>query len=194
MEKLTKICGKCKIEKPINEFGKCSRDGFQSRCKECKKADNLENKHKIFEYNQAYMAKNKEKLAKSKSEYYQKNKERLSEYKKEYRKNNMHIIKAYCQSEKGKARDKNSNHRRRVKIKNSDVTNKQLLELEKNAKVCYWCNTTLKNKKVHIDHYQPLSKDGQHTLSNLVVSCSKCNLSKNAKDPIEFANSIGKLL
>ena len=69
MEKITKICGKCKIEKPINEFGKCSRDGFQSRCKECKEAYNLENKHKIFEYNQAYMAKNKEKLAKSRSEY-----------------------------------------------------------------------------------------------------------------------------
>ena len=40
----------------------------------------------------------------------------------------------------------------------------------------------------------PLSKGGEHTLTNLVVSCPTCNLQKNAKDPIEFANKLGRLL
>ena len=68
------------------------------------------------------------------------------------------------------------------------------MELQNNAKICYWCNVSLKNTKVHIDHYTPLSKGGEHTISNLVVSCSKCNLEKHSKDPLEFAITKGKLL
>lgn len=33
----TKICGKCKQGKPLNEFYINRRDGYQSYCKECKK-------------------------------------------------------------------------------------------------------------------------------------------------------------
>ena len=62
------------------------------------------------------------------------------------------------------------------------------------TKLCPQCNTNLKNKKIHLDHYIPLSKGGEHTLSNLVISCPHCNLSKNAKDPYIFANSIGRLI
>lgn len=58
---------------------------------------------------------------------------------------------------------------------------------------CYWCGELLKNKKVHIDHYVPLSKGGRHIIENLVVSCPKCNLSKGAKDPYHYANIKGKL-
>lgn len=33
----TKICTKCKLEKPISQFNKCrsKKDGLQSECKEC---------------------------------------------------------------------------------------------------------------------------------------------------------------
>lgn len=33
----TKVCGKCKQEKPISEFYKHKRDGYQSQCKTCRK-------------------------------------------------------------------------------------------------------------------------------------------------------------
>jgi 5-methylcytosine-specific restriction endonuclease McrA len=63
---------------------------------------------------------------------------------------------------------------------------------------CYWCNKKLdkKNigKNIHLDHYVPLAKGGLNTIENIVISCSKCNMSKHSKDPIVFANSIGKLL
>ena len=81
-----------------------------------------------------------------------------------------------------------------MKTKQGDVTSNQLLKLQQNAKVCYWCGINLKGKATHIDHYIPISKGGEHTLSNLVASCDKCNLIKHAKDPFVFANSIGKLL
>ena len=35
----TKICGKCKQEKPVSEFYKSARDGYRSRCIPCHKED-----------------------------------------------------------------------------------------------------------------------------------------------------------
>lgn len=34
-----KVCSKCREEKPLEDFHKSSRNGFQSQCKECKKRD-----------------------------------------------------------------------------------------------------------------------------------------------------------
>lgn len=115
--------------------------------------------------------------------YRDKNKEKISKQSKLYKKTDIAIIS-----------NKNYKHSRRSRIKKGDVTNKQLLELQQSAKTCYWCNKSLKNTQKHIDHYVPFKKGGLHTLSNLVVSCSSCNLSKQAIDPIVFANSVGKLL
>ena len=36
---LTKICGRCKIEKPVSEFYKSTRDGYRSRCMPCHAED-----------------------------------------------------------------------------------------------------------------------------------------------------------
>ena len=74
------------------------------------------------------------------------------------------------------------------------IDNDDLLELVKSAKgYCYWCGKR-HQKDYHIDHYIPLSKGGSNTIENLVVACKSCNLKKHAKEPIAFANSIGKLL
>lgn len=59
-------------------------------------------------------------------------------------------------------------------------------------KVCHWCNQKCADE-YHIDHYEPLSKGGEHRVSNLVIACPTCNLRKNAKDPYEFAASVGRL-
>lgn len=115
--------------------------------------------------------------------YQNKNKEAISKQKKVYRQTDIY-----------KASLKNTQHKRRTQTNQGDITSNQILELQQNAKVCYWCNTSLKNKVIHIDHYIPLSKGGEHTLSNLVVSCPSCNMSKGAKDPQQFANKIGRLL
>ncbi len=63
-----------------------------------------------------------------------------------------------------------------------------------NRTVCYWCDKVVKNKSFHIDHYTPISKGGRNDTGNIVITCPTCNLRKNKKDPIKFANSIGKLL
>lgn len=156
------------------------------------------NKKVILSKNREYRTKNIELLRENCKTYETDNKESLSEYRRDYYIKNKEKISTYGKTYKaslnGKMSQKNSIHKRRTKEKQGDVTTSQFLELQQNAKVCYWCNCSLKKAKVHIDHYVPLSKGGKHTLDNLVVSCQKCNNQKHSIDPLEFANSIGKLL
>jgi len=231
----TKICGKCGIDKHIDQFYFRKDIGsYRKECKECHNNKNKENaknnkeyiaeynriyqqknnkyileykrlyreknKESIKEYNIEYINNNKEYIAKYKKEYQQINKDKLSNKNKIYRqtergKNNIQEqMKKYSRTPKGKAVKKNDSHKRRALKNKGDVTSNQIMELQQSTKLCYWCHEPLKNLKPHIDHYVALSKGGEHTLSNLVVSCSKCNLQKSSKDPITFANSIGRLL
>jgi 5-methylcytosine-specific restriction endonuclease McrA len=52
----------------------------------------------------------------------------------------------------------------------------------------------LTKKNRHIDHIQPVARAGTNDRSNLQLLCQPCNSSKGARDPIVFAQSIGRLL
>ena len=190
----------------------CSKEYYKNNKKEhrerCKKYRE-NNKEKVFMIDKAYREKNKEKNIKYKRQYYLKNKEKINKKNNEnyfenrdnarlYRKVNAKKIKIemkkYRKTEKGKASKHNSDSKRRSSEKKGDVTTNQLLKLQQNSTHCYWCNTPLKDKVSHVDHYIPLSKGGEHTISNLVMACAKCNLSKGAKMPEEFAMQVGRLL
>jgi len=195
-----KKCTKCKETKPFNCFNKQKdgKYGYRPTCKKCFRNYIESNKEKISHQQKIYRQINKITISLKEKEYRQLNQESILNNRKRYYEENKEIILAnrgeYKKTQKGKVVNKNSCHKRRTAAINGNVTSKQLLELQENAKVCYWCNTLLKNKTVHIDHYIPVSKGGEHTISNLVVSCQTCNLSKGAKDPVEFANKMGKLL
>lgn len=83
--------------------------------------------------------------------------------------------------------------KRRAKIKRAggsftgeDITAQR--QRQKNC--CYWCQCSLKAGH-HIDHIWPLSKGGSNGPENICLACPTCNLTKNAKTPMEFA---GRLL
>lgn len=245
MEKTTKTCTKCKIEKEFYLFiqDKTKKDGCRNVCKECNREYILKSHDRLIEYNKVHRIKNKEKIkisqkkyydhnkdkkweyekkrrehedvkikikenskkfynteqAKQKrKEYYELNREKILERQKEHRLNNSDDFKSiqrkYRQSVKGIIAEKNKYHNRRTNYVNGDVTNLQLKNLYENTKNCYWCGKKLVHNNIHLDHYIPISKGGIHTISNLVLACSSCNLSKSDKDPVQFANSIGKLL
>lgn len=52
---------------------------------------------------------------------------------------------------------------------------------------CQWCKRKVKRTGVavdgqaHLDHVIPLSRGGDHTMGNVVLSCRKCNCKKSAK-------------
>jgi 5-methylcytosine-specific restriction endonuclease McrA len=211
----TKRCPVCKTIKNKTEFHKSKNrhDGVASTCKSCSKTKRrlryIKNKDRELElskkyyqenkeYYQEWRDSNKETIKVANKEYNSINKDKISEQKKKYYEENKERIskkkKIYSQSHSGKAVMRNGAYKRRLKKKNSSISSEDIKNLIKNATKCYWCGKKLTKDNTHIDHYVPLSKGGLHELENLVVSCNKCNLTKSAKDPIEFANSVGKLL
>lgn len=209
---MKKICSKCKIEKSIECFSKDKTrpDGHRYVCIDCNKLINKETKQARAIKAKIYNLKNKEILSETKKKYREKNKEQIKEKGMEYYEKNKEQIALkrhlryinnkektkkyydeYRKTEKGKMIDINRKHIKRAAIKKGDSYSK-IMEIVKRTKNCYWCGVKL--KKIHIDHYIPLSKGGEHTVSNLVISCPRCNMSKGNKDPQLFANKIGRLL
>lgn len=59
---------------------------------------------------------------------------------------------------------------------------------------CAYCKASLTKVKKHVDHIQPLARGGSNGRENIQFLCAPCNQTKSAKDPIEYAQSIGLLL
>ena len=57
----------------------------------------------------------------------------------------------------------------------------------------YGCGINL-GKKFHRDHKVSLSKGGSNDAGNIELLCPSCNLKKNDKDPIDWANENGRLI
>lgn len=77
-----------------------------------------------------------------------------------------------------------------IKLDNSTKRN-SLLEFKnelfgKDDKICFYCGKTISFKNCHIDHFIPWVFVKDDKIWNLVISCNKCNLSKNDKIPSMF--------
>jgi 5-methylcytosine-specific restriction endonuclease McrA len=59
---------------------------------------------------------------------------------------------------------------------------------------CAYCRSDLRKAKRHVDHVQPLARGGSNHRANLQYLCAPCNLAKGARDPVEFAQELGRLL
>jgi len=88
---------------------------------------------------------------------------------------------------------KAQNRRALKKYNGGSITLNDVKIIKEKYNHCYWCNKKLKDNEKILDHYDPLFKGGAHSIENIVISCHKCNASKGAKDPIEFANKKGLL-
>lgn len=199
-----KECTICNIIKIKKEFSR-NRDKLISHCKSCEKVrykkwyDNG-GYEKVKAYQETYRVNNHKKvkiwneisisrrtkekkieILKNAKKWREKNKDKMSMLKKNWRKLNP-------------LKDFEYNHKRRDRIGNKNISATEIKKLLDSSNMkCYWCDVSVKNK-YHLDHYIPLSKGGENKIENIVISCPGCNLSKGAKDPIEFAQKNGKLL
>lgn len=113
-------------------------------------------------------------------------KEKLADYQRLYR-----------FTESGKAARANAEHKRRAQKKNchAPATTQQVKNLLSISKRCAYCGVKFCAKNpATLEHIIPLSKGGSHSRDNLAAACQKCNTSKSAKDPIEYARTHGLLL
>lgn len=141
--------------------------------------DSPEYKAKI----RSYTATNKMRKREYDREYRRKNSEHLNSIKAVWRAENSQLMRSVRLSYKA---------RRRQQEEGGD-SSAAICAWEKGSpKICHWCGCKCADR-YHLDHYQPLAKGGVHACSNLVIACPTCNLRKNAKDPFEFANQMGRL-
>lgn len=171
-----KICSFCKTQKPFSEFAKnkSTKDGYQGRCKCCNKLDR-KSADVTKAYNKAYYLANKARIQAATINYYYSNKQNMAQRKKEYAANNQEKVRAWSKTAKVKRRTSE----RQVKITSLELrqwTSEQI-------KVCVYCGQSCQTD-YHIDHIDPLSAGGTHTLNNLTIACKTCNLSKATKSLI----------
>lgn len=70
----------------------------------------------------------------------------------------------------------------------ADILLQRKAQTDKKGRLrCWWCGGIITNDDYHLDHRQPLARGGSNGADNIVISCPTCNLSKNAKTPLEFA-------
>jgi 5-methylcytosine-specific restriction endonuclease McrA len=190
-----KQCSKCKETKSFDQFYRSKKDksGVSSYCKECSikisKEYNTNNRDKIRKYKKEYNTNNRDKINKRKKEYYNNNKDRDKDKRSKY-------MKEYQKTERGKLVFKLINQNRRYRKKYNTnpgdrLTTAQINYLTEIYKQCAYCNTELSSENTHIDHIHPLSKDGSHSIDNVVLACKDCNLQKNAKTLDQWLNETG---
>ena len=153
----------------------------------------LKNKNYDAERHRAYRAKNGERVRRQQRESYARRKAKIqlqralgvgpfSEeyrrkarvYAKQWRANNPELCLIY--GKKAKAR-------RRGSVRSDGLINSVIHQWKKTSRFkCFYCGSVFSARLLHIDHVQPVSKQGGHTVSNICKACPDCNRSKGAKD------------
>lgn len=204
---LTKICSKCKAEKPINDFyrKKSGIDGLEASCKLCtiarqkkyyqdhksirlswQKRYNQEHKERRHVYAKQYWQKNRERLSACNKQYNEDHKEELRRYRQS---NKVRIAlqnRQYCKTEAGKNAHKKKNHKRRALQAGVRVESFSPIEVfERDGYRCQLCGCKTQpgysiyhSKRPELDHIIPLSLGGEHSKRNTQCLCRHCNATK----------------
>lgn len=128
-------------------------------------------------------------------EYYLENTDRILKRSKEYARDNALRLKIASRAwvkrnpEKRTAIARQYRARRRAQEEGGISTGTLANWTAAQPKVCFYCGDTCPDD-FHVDHFVPLSKGGPHVLTNLRIACAPCNLSKSARDPMEWMDMI----
>lgn len=142
-------------------------------------ADQVRESHRL------YLLNNPDKRAATIKKYAESHKEKIREYRI---KNKDHIAKKCLEHQRKhpemvKAR-KAKYRARKYAAEIRDFTHQQWVELQERFNHrCAYCGKRCKGK-LDQEHITPLSKGGNHTLSNIVPACSSCNSKKHTGPPI----------
>lgn len=163
------------------------------------------------EQNRRWYEKNKEKVIEKAKQWHKDNPEKVREIHKKY-------AAAHVEEERIRSRNKRRTRREQERIYRRAYRQKHLIEhrayeakrraTKRNAGgsytkqdidnlyklqkgKCWWDTRHSLENGYHIDHRIPLAKGGTNDISNIVLTCPRCNLSKGDKLPDEFT---GRLL
>ena len=211
---ITKICSKCKVEKPLSEFHKqkLGKYGVNNQCKHCigeyyekNKERLIEKQHKYYENNRekcletchAYRMNNKKRTFKNNRDYYKANKEQILSQCKGYRNATSETRKAwfkeYAKTEKRKATRYKANQKYKALKRNATIQDFSPIEvLKRDGYICQLCRKKTRpdwnqyhSLHPEVDHIIPLSKGGDLIKDNVQALCVSCNSIKGNR-PMEY--------
>lgn len=179
----TKVCNKGNQcydpegpQLPIEKFSKraASADGHTYTCKVCEKMQAKASYWRRKEAGQLVLTPEQEAIRKQfYKDYYRTNKDKRKEYDKKYQ-----------QSEKGKQVMKDSQARRRQRIKDQAGEPYEFWEVvekctEDGVLKCGICEKTIERvRNAHLDHIVPIVEGGIDDLDNTRITCKECNLER----------------
>jgi 5-methylcytosine-specific restriction endonuclease McrA len=115
-------------------------------------------------------------------------KDRQQEIRRAWRAANPDYMKRWRAANRDKVRE--AKRGRKLRKRKELVTD--LTKLQRGR--CAYCRAKLTPAVRHVDHIQPRARGGGNARRNLQLACAVCNVAKGAKDPIIFAQEIGRLL
>lgn len=175
-------------------YHKQYREKHRERLLEKHRQYNAEKREVLNEQSRQYYAENREQCSEKAKERYAANRDAVKEKASQYAKENPEVRRRanrnYCKNHPDAVRRRKA-RQRAVKRKATVGDPAAIAAWEKKWRSkktveCHWCRKRVKTSDVHVDHIIPLSKHGPHAVENLCVSCSRCNLSKQAKLPEEW--------
>jgi len=160
-----RTCTKCKVEKPITEFGvkRQRKDGISPWCKACNAADANRYYHENREAVKARRPKDPDSKA------------RAVARSKAWRKNNPERDRINRRREEAIRRDRELNNGV------FHVTHKDYRRILSSP--CQKCGSL---EDITVDHIIPIVRGGRHAIGNLQALCRRCNCSKRGLLEIEW--------
>jgi hypothetical protein len=189
-----KLCCKCKTTKPYSNFyaNKASKDGFNTFCKDCHKADNvarkkvnrqkLEFKQQENEYKKLYRSQNANQHKEYMKKWHQQHTVEQRLYREQYRKENPQYFKDYVIANKHRINAR-TRKRQAAKIQRTPawLTEDDHWMIEE-AYALAALRTELFGFSWHVDHILPLqgkTVSGLHVPLNLQVISAQQNYRKS---------------
>ncbi len=183
-----------------------TRSVSTKKCHECNRLHVVKFKNRDVDRHKAlrraFYEKNKEKILmeqkeyriKNADEYKRKSRESARKYRLEKpeleRAKNKRYRERHIEETKARA-SRNKGRRRGAEGKFTVEDIRALFDAQRGK--CAYCKTSIKSG-YHIDHIHPIAKGGTNWPKNLQLTCQRCNHVKSAKDPVEFAREIGRLI
>lgn len=160
----SKTCAKCTATQALSNFSRDRRakDGYQRRCKACKKAEmnayRLAQRDKLVEYSRAY---------------YQSHRSDFLERRRKWLDENPHL--------RARQRYESRVSTETAKVSVFEISASAMRQIMRGA--CLYCGS---RERLTLDHIVPVSRGGRHSVGNLAVACWSCNMSKGTKTIMEW--------
>ncbi|WP_428491742.1 HNH endonuclease [Rhodopila sp.] len=186
---LTRDCHDCAIEK-LKRY----RQRHPERIKTRKKIYNEQNRERVCASKKEYNRRTAVARRAQNTIWMRNNKEHVRRYTAEHKEHRRTYIKEYRKQFPEKHKAHKRNRRARLAGVTGSHTPSEIQEIkELQGWRCSNCKVSIR-KKYHVDHIMPIALGGSNDKCNLQILCPTCNLSKNAKHPVAWAQEQGRLL